>query len=70
MEEPDGRFDTSLYSFELPAGAETIGEIGVMVGASEKVKSASEALIVNQSIIDRRSETEPEDFLRWERGRA
>jgi hypothetical protein len=42
----------------------------VKVGSSQKVKSASEAFAVNQSIIDRRSETETEDILIWEGGRA
>jgi hypothetical protein len=68
MQGPDGRFDTSLYSFESPSGAETIGEIGVIVGASQNAKSASEAFAVKQSIVDRHSETETEDILRWDGG--
>jgi hypothetical protein len=64
----DGRFDTSFYPFESPSGVKTIGEIGVIVGASQKVKSGSEAFVVNQSIIDRRSETATEDIMRWEGG--
>jgi hypothetical protein len=36
---------TSLYSFESASEAETIGEIGVNVGASEKAKAASEGFI-------------------------
>jgi hypothetical protein len=38
----------------------------VWVRASEKAKGASEGFVVNQSIIDRRSETETEDIMRWE----
>jgi hypothetical protein len=47
-----------------------IGEIGVIVGASQNVKGPSEALVVNKSIVDRRSEKETEDILRREGGRA
>jgi hypothetical protein len=43
----------SLYSFESASGAETIGEIGVRVGASEKAKGASEGSLVNHLIRDR-----------------
>jgi hypothetical protein len=45
-----------------------IREIGVSVGLSEKAKSAPDAFVVNQSIVDRASETETEDILRWEGG--
>jgi hypothetical protein len=45
-----------------------IFEIGVRVGASGKAKGASERFAVNQSIIDRRSETETKDIMRWEDG--
>jgi hypothetical protein len=62
------RFDTGLYSFESPSGVETIGEIGVSVGGSHKAKGASEGLAVHQSIIDRPSETEKEDILKWQGG--
>jgi hypothetical protein len=70
MQGPDGRFDTSLDSFESAPGAETIGEIGVSVSASWKAKRASEAFVVDQSIADRCSETETEaeDIMRWEGG--
>jgi hypothetical protein len=54
----------------LASGAETIREIDVSVGASQTAKSASKAFVVNQSIIDRASETETEDILRWESERA
>jgi hypothetical protein len=37
---------------ESPSGVETIFEIGVMMGASGKVKGTSEVFVVNQSIID------------------
>jgi hypothetical protein len=59
---------TSSYSFESASGAETIGEIGVRVGASEKANGASEGFIVNHSIADQCSETE--DIMRGESGRA
>jgi hypothetical protein len=52
MEGPNDRFDTSLYSFESRSGVETIFEIGVRAGASEKAKGASEGFGVNQSIVD------------------
>jgi hypothetical protein len=42
----------------------------VRVGASGKAKGASEGFAVNQSIIDRRLETEAKDIMRWEGGRA
>jgi hypothetical protein len=42
----------------------------VRVEASEKEKGASEGFVVDQSIIDRPSETETEDIMRWEGGRA
>jgi hypothetical protein len=42
----------------------------VRVGASEKAKGVSEGIAVNQSIIDRSSETETDDIMRWEGGRA
>jgi hypothetical protein len=42
----------------------------VSVGASETAKGTSEGFAVNQSIIDRCSETETEDIMRWEGGRA
>jgi hypothetical protein len=70
MQGPDGRFDTSLYSFESAPGVETIFEIGVTVGASEKAKGVSEGFAGNQSIVDRPSERETEDMMRWEGGRA
>jgi hypothetical protein len=57
-----------LDSFESPSGVETTNEISVSVGASQKVKCASEAFVANQSLIDRASETE--DILRWEGERA
>jgi hypothetical protein len=38
----------------------------VRVGASGKAKGMAEAYIVNQSIIDRLSETETKDIMRWE----
>jgi hypothetical protein len=60
----------NLYSFESPSGAETIGEIDVRVEASRKAKGASEAFDVNQSIVDRATETETEDIMRWEGGIA
>jgi hypothetical protein len=41
-----------------------------MVGASEQAKGTSDGFAVNQSIIDRPSETETEDIMRWEGGRA
>jgi hypothetical protein len=70
----DSRFDTSSYSFELASGAETIGGMGVRVEASEKAEGTSEGFAVNQSIIDRHSktetETETEDMMRWDGGRA
>jgi hypothetical protein len=50
--------------------------MGVRVEASEKAKGTSEGFTVNQSIIDRRSETEietqteTEDMMRWDDGRA
>jgi hypothetical protein len=47
-----------------------IFEIGARVGASGQVKGASEAFVINQSIIERRSETEKEDIMTWEGGRA
>jgi hypothetical protein len=64
----DKRFDTSLYSFESASGAETIYEIGVSVGVSEKAKEASGGFVVKGSITDRRPETQKEDIMRWERG--
>jgi hypothetical protein len=70
MQVPDGRFDTSLYSFESVSGVETIFEIGVSVRASQKAKGASEGFVVNQSIIDQPSETQKEDITRWEDGRT
>jgi hypothetical protein len=42
----------------------------VRVRASEKAKDASEGFAVNQSVVDRRLETETEDMMRWEGGRA
>jgi hypothetical protein len=39
-------------------------EVGVRVGASGKAKGASEGFAVNQSTVDRPSETETEDILR------
>jgi hypothetical protein len=51
-------------------GSETIFEIIVRVGASGKAKGTSEGFVVNQLIIDRPSETETEDIIRWESGRA
>jgi hypothetical protein len=42
MQWPDGRFDTSLYSFESALRVETIFEIGGRVGASGKAKGTSE----------------------------
>jgi hypothetical protein len=42
----------------------------VRVGVSEKAKGALQGLAVNQSITDRPSETEKEDIMRWESGRA
>jgi hypothetical protein len=59
-----------LYSFESASGVETIFEIGVRVGTSGKAKGASEGFVVNQSIVDTRLETETEDIMRWEGGRA
>jgi hypothetical protein len=56
----------SLFSFESASGVETIFEIGVRVGGSGKAKGASEAFVVNQSIVYRASERETEDILRWE----
>jgi hypothetical protein len=55
-----------LYSFESASGGETILEIGVRVRASEKAKGASKGFTVNQSIVDRPSETEieTEDIIR------
>jgi hypothetical protein len=50
---------------ESASGVETIFEVDVRVGASGKAKDASEGFIVNQSIIDRASETETEDIMRW-----
>jgi hypothetical protein len=44
--------------------------MGVRVGASGKAKGASEGFVVGQSVVDRRSETETEDIMRWEGGRA
>jgi hypothetical protein len=70
MQGPDYRFDTSLYSFESASGAETIGRIEVTVGASQKVKSASEGFEVGSSVTDQPSETQREDIMRWEGGRA
>jgi hypothetical protein len=55
--------------FESPSGVETSGDIGVRVEASGKAKGASEGLLVNKSIVDRASETETEDIMRWEGGR-
>jgi hypothetical protein len=49
---------------ESASGVETISEIGMRVGASEKAKGTSEGFAVNQSIIDRRSERETEDIMR------
>jgi hypothetical protein len=68
MEGPEGRFDTSLHSFESAPGVETIGEIGWRVGASEKAKETSEGLAVSHSIVGRHSERETEDIMRWEGG--
>jgi hypothetical protein len=45
-------------------GVETIGEIGVRVGASGKAKGTSEGFGVNESIADRPPETETEDIMR------
>jgi hypothetical protein len=59
-----------LHSFESASGVETILEIGVRVRASGKAKGTSEGFVVNQSIIDRPSETEKEDIIRWKGGRA
>jgi hypothetical protein len=42
MQGPDGRFDTTLYSFESASSAETIGEIGVRARTPGKAKGASE----------------------------
>jgi hypothetical protein len=56
--------------FESASGVETIFEIGVRLGASEKAKGMSEAFAVNQSSVDRRSERETEDIMRWEGDRA
>jgi hypothetical protein len=42
--------------------------MGVRAGASEKAKGVSEGFAVNQSIVDRPSETEKEDIMRWELG--
>jgi hypothetical protein len=42
----------------------------VKTGASEKAKGASNRFIVNQSIVDGRSESETKDIMRWEGGRA
>jgi hypothetical protein len=42
----------------------------VRVGASGKAKRTSIAFVANQSIVDRASETETEDIMRWEGGRA
>jgi hypothetical protein len=50
------------------SGVETILEMNVRVGPSEKVKGTSERFPVNQSIIDRASVTEEKDILRWEGG--
>jgi hypothetical protein len=52
------------------AGVETIFEIAVRVGASEKATGASEGFAVNQTIIDRCSETETEDITRGKGGKA
>jgi hypothetical protein len=41
----------------------------VRVGASGKAKGTSEGFVVNQLIIDRVSEKETEDIMRWEGGR-
>jgi hypothetical protein len=60
----------SLHSFKSASGAETIFEIGVRAGASEKAKGASEGFVMKGSIADRRSETEKEDIMRWEGGSA
>jgi hypothetical protein len=57
---------TTLYSFESASEAETIGEIGVNVGASEKAKAASEGFVIKGPIADRGSETETEDITREE----
>jgi hypothetical protein len=59
-----------LYLFELLSGVETIFEIDGRVGVSGKAKGASEAFAVKQPIVDRHSETETDDILRWESGRA
>jgi hypothetical protein len=50
------------------SGAETIAEIGVSVGASEKAKGALEGFALNQSIVDCPSETGKKDIMRWEGG--
>jgi hypothetical protein len=42
----------------------------VRVGASGKAKRMWERFVVDQSIIDRPSETEKEHIMRWERRRA
>jgi hypothetical protein len=64
----------SLHSFESASGAETIFEIGVRVGASEKAKNELEGFSVNQFIVDGRSERErereTEDIMIWECSRA
>jgi hypothetical protein len=68
MSGPAGRFDTNLYLLESPSGAETIFEIGVRVGASEKVTGASEGFAIQGSIADRCSEKHKEDIKKWEGG--
>jgi hypothetical protein len=70
MQGPDSRINTSLYSFESASGVETAFEICVRIGASEKAKGASEGFAVDQSIVNRPPETETEDMMRWEGGRA
>jgi hypothetical protein len=56
---------------ESASGVETISEIGVMVGVSEKAKGASEGFAVNGSIADCSSEiAKEEEIMPWESGRA
>jgi hypothetical protein len=61
-----------VYTRSNRCRVETFFEIGVRVGASGKAKRTSEAFVVNQSIVDRASETgtgtETEDIVRWEGG--
>jgi hypothetical protein len=54
----------SLYSFESASGTETIGEIGVSLGASDEGKGTLKGTAVNGSIVDRNSEIQNEDIVK------